>query len=334
LGLEDPLTLPGRWKDAMVAAGAVPASHVPDESLGRADVTEVAGAELVEDAELRVYGVDPAAAGPPAISFLDGIQRWQVTFYDGVVPIVRAYVAGAVRRRSAGRRLRTVGESAREFHAVSVRALRPGVRAALGASGLELVDIPEEAAQPGRALEAARRVVENARVALEKELGERYVRSLAPDEWLVVDGLLSESAVLADHPRTLGVIKSHGAQYFEGEALTRALTLPALHRCGVFRPRGRARHEVYSWYLRLWPWEGNDLLFGMLRVEACAREATVAAASATSGWLARERAPISTPDPRWDRLLYPIHDVETYLKTRAPRDLLLRSASRLPKTGT
>ncbi len=32
----------------MVAAGAVPASHVPEESLGRADLTEVAGAELVE----------------------------------------------------------------------------------------------------------------------------------------------------------------------------------------------------------------------------------------------------------------------------------------------
>ena len=318
----------------MVAAGAVPASHIPDESLGRADLMEVAGAELVEDAQLRVCGVDAAAPGPPVVSFLDGIQRWQVTFYDGVVPIVRAYVAGAVRRRSAGRRLRTAGESTREFHAASLRALRPGVREALEASGLELVDVPEEAVQPGRALEAARRTVENARVALEKGLGERHVGSLAPDEWLVVDGLLSESAVLADHPRTLGVIKSHGAQYFEGEALTRALTLPALRRSSVFRPRGRARHEVYSWYLRLWPWEGNDLLFGLLRIEARAHEGSVAAASATSGWLARERAPISTPDPRWDRLLYPIHDVEAYLKTRAPRDLLPRSTSRLPKTGT
>jgi len=110
----------------MVEAGAVPASHVPEESLGRADLTEVAGAELVEDAELRVYDVDPDAPGPPIVSFLDGIQRWKVTFYDGVVPIVRAYVAGAVRRRSAGRRLRTAGETTRQFHAASLRALRPG----------------------------------------------------------------------------------------------------------------------------------------------------------------------------------------------------------------
>jgi hypothetical protein len=324
-----------RWRDAIVAAGAVPASHVPEESVGRADLTEVAGAELVEDAELRIHPVDPGARAPPEVSFLDGIQRWKVTYYDGVVPIVRAHVAAAVRRRSGDRRLRTAGEAGREFHAAPVGALRPGVRAALEASGLELVPVAEEEAmQPGRALEAARRTVENARVALEKELGERHSGVLAPEEWLVVDGVLSESAVLARHPRALGVIKSHAAQYFEGEALTRALTLPALHRSSVFRPRGRARHEVYSWYLRLWPWEGNDLLFGLLRIEARAQDDTIAAASRTSGWLVRERAPVSTPDARWDRLLYPVHDVETYLKARAPRDLLPLRASRFPRTGS
>ena len=103
----------------------------------------------------------------------------------------------------------------------------------------------------------------------------------------------------------------------------------------MFRARGgHARNEVYSWYLRLWPWEGNDLLYGLLRIEARAHAATVAAATATSGWLVAERAPIATPDARWDRLLYPLHDVENYLQSRAPRDLLSRGVSRLPKTGT
>ncbi len=322
------------WTDAILAAGAIPASHVPEASLGRTDLEEVAGAELVEDTELRVDAVEQGE--PPAVmSFLDGVQLWKVTHYDGVRPIVRAHVAAAVRRRSADRRLRTAGQAVREFHVTHVAGLRGGVRAALEASGLELVDLPEdEAAQPGRALEAARRAVENARVALEKELGERCAATLERDEWLVVDGLLSESAVLAEHPRAVGVIKSHGAQYFEGRELERALTIPAGHRTSVFRPRGRARHEVYSWYLRLWPWEGNDLLFGLLRIEARAHGDTVAWASRTSGWLLRERAPVSTPDARWDRLLYPIHDVETYLRSRAPRDLLPAAGSRLPKTGT
>src|SRR5207253_2203056 len=119
------------------------------------------------------------------------------------------------------------------------------------------------------------------------------------------------------------VIKSHGAQYFEGAELGRALTLPAGHRTSVFQPRSRgARRAIYSWYLRLWPWEGNDLLYGLLRVEAHADAATVARASALSAWLMRERPPLSTPDARWDRLVYPIHDVETYLRIRAPHDVV------------
>lgn len=57
--------------------------------------------------------------------------------------------------------------------------------------------------------------------------------------------------------------------------------------------------------------------------------ATVADATAISGGLLAERAPLATP-------LYPLHDVATYLKTRAPRDLLAGPplGSRLPRTGT
>jgi hypothetical protein len=177
--------------------------------------------------------------------------------------------------------------------------------------------------------------VDSARQALERDLAERCLARLGDTEWLVVDGLLSVSGKLAGHPRAVGVIKSHGAQFFTGLDLTRALTVPAAHRTSVFRARGgHARNEVYSWYLRLWPWEGNDLLYGLLRIEARAAEATVAAASATSGWLLAERAPLATPDVRWDRLLYPMHDVETYLRARAPRDLLASRTSRLPRTGT
>jgi hypothetical protein len=33
--------------------------------------------------------------------------------------------------------------------------------------------------------------------------------------------------------------------------------------------------------------------------------------------LVAERAPLSTPDHRWDRLLYGIHSVESYLRAGA-----------------
>ncbi len=326
----------GRWIDAIVSAGAVPAAYVPAASAGRTDVAQVAGAELVEGRELRVVPVPASGERAPAVvSFLDGIQQWRVVGYDGVTPIVRAYVAAAVRRRGRDRRLRTALESGREFAITRLAALGASVRRALEGSGVAIVDLDaEDAGQPGRALEAAHLKVDRAREAAERELGERYAGRLADDEWLVLDGLLSESPLLAAHPRTLGVIKSHGAQYFEGEALRAALTVPAAHRTSVFCPRTHAHHTVYSWYLRLWPWEGNDLLYGLLRIEARAHTETVAAASGTSGWLLAERAPVATPDARWDRLLYPIHDVETYLRSRAPRDLLTAPGSRLPRTGT
>lgn len=327
--------MPERWVSALVAAGAVPASHIPRGSPGRADLEEVAGAEAVEDPMLAAHAVQVPPQIPETVCFLDGVQYHKVIAYDGVVPLIRAHVAAAARRRGRDRRMRTAASGSRELLVTAVAALRPSVQGALAASTVELVDLDaEDAAQPARALEAARGAVERARVELERAVAERLAGSLDPAEWLVVDGLLSESAVLAGHPRALGVIKSHGAQYFTGVELERALTLPAGCRSSVFRPRGRARHEVYSWYQRLWPWEGNDLLYGLLRIEARAHPDTVGRASRLAGWLAAERAPLSLPDARWDRLLYPIWEVESYLKTRVPRDLLPAPGSRLPRAAS
>ncbi len=327
----------GSWVDAILAAGAVPASYVPDASAGRTDVEEFTGADLVEDAELRTRSVaDARPLSPGAVGFLDGIEQWRVVGYGGVTPIVRGYVAAAVRRRGPDRRLRTGSEQSRELAITRLESLAAPVRRALETGGVDVVEFAaEDGGQPARAIQAARRELERARLALERELAERCLAGLGPDEWLVVDGVLSDSVALSAHPRAVGVIKSHGAQYFEGAELERALTLPAGHRTSVFEPRSRgARRAIYSWYLRFWPWEGNDLLYGLVRVEARAHPDTLARASALSAWLERERSPLSTPDARWDRLLYPIHDVETYLRSRAPRDLLSPPGSRLPRTGS
>jgi len=256
--------------------------------------------------------------------------------YAGVTPIVRAHVAAAIRLREGDRRLRTVAENADELAITRLDRLPDAVRGALAGTGVRVVEIPaDDAGQPARALPAARLEVQKARAALERRLAERRLARLGSDEWLVVDGVLSDSPALSAHPRAVGVVKSHGAEYFEGPELERALTLPVLHRTSVFRPKRRgARREIYSWYLRLWPWEGNDLLYGLLRVEARAHPGTVALAPRISAWLVGERAPLATPDRRWDRLLYPIYDVESYLRARAPRDLLPAPGSRLPRTGT
>jgi hypothetical protein len=329
------------WWDALAVAGAVPAAFVPPPGRGWADSDDggaLPGAELVEADPLAVHPVVASPHSTPTC-FLDGIQQWKVVAYDGVAPVVRGYAAAAVRRRTPpGRRPQTILEASREFAVAPLAALSPERRRVLEETCPDVVDLPivtDDGLQPGRVLELARRVIDGVRQTLVRDLAERAAASMGPDEWLVVDGLLSVSGRLAGHPRALGVIKSHGTQFFEGQNLQRALTTPAGHRTSVFRARGpHARNEVYSWYLRLWPWEGHDLLYGLLRVEARADAATVADATAISGWLLAERAPLATPDARWDRLLYPLHDVETYLKARAPRDLLAVPGSRLPRTGT
>jgi len=286
------------WVDAILAAGVVPASYVPEASVGRTDLEEFTGADPVEDPELRVHSLAGARAlAPAAVGFLDGIEQWRVVGYAGVTPIVRAYVAAAIRLRGADRRPRTVAEDADELAITRLDRLPTAVRGALEETGVRIVEISgDNAGQPARALPAARIEVQKARAALERRLAERRLIALGSDEWLVVDGVLSDSPALSVHPRALGVVKSHGAEYFAGPELERALTLPACHRTSVFRPKRRgARREIYSWYLRLWPWEGNDLLYGLLRVEARAHPDTVALAPRISAWLADERAPLATP---------------------------------------
>ncbi|HYL20328.1 MAG TPA: hypothetical protein VEU74_01105 [Gemmatimonadales bacterium] len=327
------------WVDAVLAAGAVPASSLPDASLGRTDIEEFTGADPVEDGQLQVRPLAGAQAlTPRAVGFLDGIEHWRVVGYAGVTPIVQAHVAAAIRRRGPlpDRRPHTVAEEAEELAITRLDLLPDAVRRVLEERRVRVVEIPrEDAGQPARALPAARVEVQKARAALERGVGERGLAPLGAEDWLVVDGVISDSPALSAHPRVIGVVKSHGAQYFEGAELERALTLSAGHRTSVFRPKPRgARREIHSWYLRLWPWEGNDLLYGLVRVEARAHRDTIALAPAVSAWLLRERAPLAAPDRRWDRLLYAIHDVETYLRARAPRDAVSYPASRLPRTGS
>jgi hypothetical protein len=56
------MTRPGSWVQAILAAGAVPASHVPEASLGRIDIEEFTGADPVEDRDLRVHPLAGARA--------------------------------------------------------------------------------------------------------------------------------------------------------------------------------------------------------------------------------------------------------------------------------
>jgi len=326
------------WWQSLIAAGAVAGNGGRRDE---AEPAEQAPADLVEDAELQAHPI-PARGGsairiPQPVSFLNGIERWNVVAYDGVVQVVNAYVAAAVCRRDEHGVLHTTGDLHRAFAIAPLERMSPAMRQALERSCADIEPVDAQLVeQPARYLEMVETTVRRIRAHLERELAEEAIRELGDDEWLVLDGRLSRSPAVARHPRALGAIKSHGVQFLEGRGLERALRLPAGHRTSVFVVRGgHTRTEVYSWYLRLWPWQGNDLLYGLLRVEARADPETVRVAPALSAWLLAERAPIATPATRWDRLLYPLHHVEEYLNARAPRDLpQRRGSSRLPRLAS
>jgi hypothetical protein len=60
------------------------------------------------------------------------------------------------------------------------------------------------------------------------------------------------------------------------------------------------------------------VFWGLVRIEAPATDDTLARVDEISRWLLAETVPLSLPDARWDRLLYPIHDCEAFLRSRAP----------------
>lgn len=293
---------------ALTAAGVMPATARPPGSQGRTEEATTRPATLIEDEEVAGRTVGPATPCPEPLAFLDGVQRHQVVGYVGSCPLVAATVAAAVRLRS-GRELRTVVELREQLLLGRPSALARTPEA----PGFRRVALPDEDPDhPIRDLDAAVAEVDDARGRLEVAAGDQFRRR--SDGWLIVDGSLAQSPVWAGDARMLGVAKSHSTLPFEGKNLETYLRLPEGHRSSVFQPASRRVAPVYAWGLRLWDWTGRDLLFGLVRVEAAPTAETLDRADEFSRWLLAERAPISAPDARWDRLLYGIHSVEAYLR--------------------
>ncbi|MEO8200444.1 MAG: hypothetical protein ABI679_08000 [Gemmatimonadota bacterium] len=299
-----------RIRALVVAKGLTAASWIPEASEGRMEEASIRPARLEEDPGLMVHDVGDAEPWPAAVAFLDGIQRYDIVAHHGVAPLVIATIAAAVRERR-DRQLRTVAQG---FRRLAVG--RPVVLAAAGDALEGLHQIPlddQEPIHPLRDLTAVRRAVDRERGRLEIEVGAQYQRN--DGDWLLVDGSLTASPSWANDPWTIGIVKSHSILPFEGADLERYLQMPCGSRSSVFAPAPSQVAPVFSWALRLWPWEGHDVFFGLIRIEAAPTRRTVEAADQISRWLLAERAPLSTPDARWDRLLYGFRAVEMFLKT-------------------
>ncbi|MBA3892457.1 MAG: hypothetical protein H0X69_02010 [Gemmatimonadales bacterium] len=309
-----PMQMSNLWslRRRLAGRGLTPASAVPESSGGRTEEACIRPARLVEDTSLRCHPVGAAEAWPEPLAFLDGIQRLHLVAYAGAAPIYIAAIAAAVRERR-GARLLTILEDRRRLAIARPRALAAAGDALDGYATLALPE--DEPAHPVRDLTQASRALDRARGRLELDLGRRF--RVAHDGWLLVDGSLAESPEWAADSRTLGVSKSHATLPFADADLDLYLRLPPGHRTSVFAPQTRSVAPVHAWALRLWEWEAKDLFHGLVRIEVSPANGVPATADLLSRRLLAERAPISTPDPRWDRLLYGIHSVEQYLHARA-----------------
>jgi hypothetical protein len=300
-----------RVRRCLSSKGLTPARAVPEWVGGRTEESSLAPATLVEGRELDAFAIPASTPWPEPIGYLDGIQRSELVGYLGSSPLLVGEIGAAVRVRQ-NRRLRSVLEDHR-----LLALARPSVLAAAGEvlEGLEPVPLPdEEPPHPIRDLLNAGRALDQVRGALEIRLGDRYRASW--DSWLVVDGVLSESPRWAADTRMVAISKSHSVLPFAGRDLEQYLRLPAGHRSSIYVPVTRSLAPVRSWGLRLWPWQGHDLLHGLVRVEVAPSNGMPGVADEISRWILADRAPISAPDRRWDRLLYGISSVEQYLRSR------------------
>jgi hypothetical protein len=299
-----------RIRRSFAERGFTTAAVMPRSIEGRPDDYRLAPSALVESPRLGWIDVGVAGPCPGPLAFVDGIQHYEVVGYDPPLPIVAAEIAAAVRIRTDGE-YRTVERAGRRM-LVGRRGLVE--QWADGSDFAVLAVDGDEAEHPLKELERIHRAVDSARADLERHVGLRF-RSRFP-HWLVVDGVISDAEAWTADGRVIGVSKSHATLPFAGEELVRYLQLPAGHRTTVFEPATWRVAPVYSWGLRLWPWEGQDLLHGLVRIEVARTDEAVEHASEVSRWILAERVPLSRPDQRWDRLLYGIAGVERHLRSR------------------
>lgn len=304
------MTVPfNQLRRRLALAGGRPASGASESAHARRDEAEFRPATLI-DPPLRHLAVGAPEPWTDDVAFLDGTQHAELIGYVGTDPVIGAVVRAAVRLRR-NRRLGMAVAQGRRL--VIARRAALEVLADLPAGHETVLIDDEQEPHPIRDAQSARGLVDRARAALEIAVARTFRSSAGSGAtWLVVDGSLAASPDWSADERMIGVVKSHAMLPFVGDELTTYLTVPHGQRTSLFMPESRRVTPLYSWALRLHPFAGRDLFHGLVRIEAPATDRTRELADTISRRVLAERAPLSN-DPRADRLLYGIHDVERFL---------------------
>jgi hypothetical protein len=206
-----------------------------------------------------------------------------------------------------------------------VQLLPEQTRAALAAAGLTVRDTlsanEEVSSHPIELMRRAVDAVKDDREALERDLADAWAASMRDP--LFVDGGLPSGAAASVSPWCVGVVKSHHTLYVSGDGLSTVLGLAERERTSATLIERTWGPRVASWYLRLREPPSHDPFLGLVRVEIAftpdldARAALTRRADEVSSWILAERAPLSLPDARWDRMVYGIRDCEEFLRATA-----------------
>jgi hypothetical protein len=280
---------------------------------------------VVEGSRLEAIATD----GDPIVgfqAFLDGVQQSHVVDYADTIPIVGGRTAAVIRTRIDRRMVTWGGGSVAEARLYAPLRLLPApAKRDIRATGLEVRDTLEpEDEVSGHPLELLRRAVDAVkrdRERIEQDLAESWVNATADS--LFVDGGLPGGSRASVSPCCVGVVKSHHTIYAAGDGLPAILGLDEGERSSVFLVERTWGPRVLSWYLRLREPPSHDPFMGLVRVEIANEMALEDAdrltsrANEVSRWILAERAPLSMPDARWDRMVYGIRDCEEYLRATA-----------------
>ena len=293
-----------------------------DEDLGQfvSEAEAAIDAELVEDKSFMAIPV--TTDGESGFThFLDGAQRSWLVGFVGMAPMYLAHTsAGLVERID-----RDILPPAPNFYSGELELLVAESANVPAPPGIPLVPVGIGLTDTETTM---RQRIANA-ISARREDRETEVARLFRDGWLLIDGGIGK--VLEQTPpgvQILGVVKSHQRQYFASkERIRTILDLKPGERTPVFlRDRNQMQgKEAYSFYLRLFDSEGKSPLFGLIRVELPPDSGIMAKTDEVSGWLLAERTPLSLPDARYDRMIYPIRLVEQHLKARQPSDASIRA---------
>lgn len=293
-----------------------------DEDLGQftADSDPAHDAEMVEDKPFCALPV--ATTGESNFThFLDGAQRsWRVG-YAGMEPLYLAHTSAGLLERLD----KNVLPPEPQFYSGELEFIVPESASIPACPDIPLVPVGIGLTDTEVTM---RQRMANA-ISSRRESRETEVARAFREGWLLIDGGIGK--VLEQTPigvQMVGVVKSHQRQYFASQARIRViLDLKPGERTPVFlRDRNQLQgKEAYSFYLRLFDSDGKGPLYGLIRIELPPNSSMIVLADEICGWLLAERDPLSLPDARFDRMLYPIRLVEKHLKARQPSDSAIRA---------